>query len=179
MTPLLCTCAVVITLETQKCRKRAPLSVEFNFFIICDRPSPRMPHTLAEIFTHAQLLDFKNHNSWAGRGQRARRSSSHVLSEPGTIAAASAVASYGRNYWQRILESCSSSSSLQRGWSLVGRATVPRVLYGIGLRMSVRRRTILSQSLRAPARVALTIHTFRSVDRTAGRRFVREEVRIW
>ena len=37
MTPLLCTCAVVITLETQKCRKRAPRSVEFNFFINYDR----------------------------------------------------------------------------------------------------------------------------------------------
>ena len=34
MTPLLCACAVVITLETQKCRKRAPRSVEFNFFLI-------------------------------------------------------------------------------------------------------------------------------------------------
>ena len=33
MTPLWCACAVVITLETQKCRKRAPRSVEFNFFI--------------------------------------------------------------------------------------------------------------------------------------------------
>ena len=39
MTPLLCACAVVITLEleTQKCRKRAPRFVEFNFFINCDR----------------------------------------------------------------------------------------------------------------------------------------------
>ena len=37
MTPLLCACAVVITLETQKCRKRAPRSVEFNFFINFDR----------------------------------------------------------------------------------------------------------------------------------------------
>ena len=36
MTPLLCACAVVITLETQKCRKRAPRSVEFNFFTNCD-----------------------------------------------------------------------------------------------------------------------------------------------
>ena len=36
MTPLLCACAVVITWETQKCRKRAPRSVEFNFFINCD-----------------------------------------------------------------------------------------------------------------------------------------------
>ena len=37
MTPLLCACAMVITLETQKCRKRAPHSVEFNFFNIWDR----------------------------------------------------------------------------------------------------------------------------------------------
>ena len=37
MTPLLCEYAVVITLETQKCRKRAPRSVEFNFFINCNR----------------------------------------------------------------------------------------------------------------------------------------------
>ena len=37
MTPLLCACAVVITLETQKYRKRAPRSVEFNFFNNCDR----------------------------------------------------------------------------------------------------------------------------------------------
>ena len=36
MTPLLCACVVVITLETQKCRKRAPRSVEFNFLINCD-----------------------------------------------------------------------------------------------------------------------------------------------
>ena len=36
MTPLLCACAVVITLETQKCRKRAPRSVEFNLFNNCD-----------------------------------------------------------------------------------------------------------------------------------------------
>ena len=37
MTPLLCACAVVITLETQKCRKRGSRSVEFDFFINCDR----------------------------------------------------------------------------------------------------------------------------------------------
>ena len=37
MTPLLCACAVVITLETQKYGKRAPHSVEFNFFINCDK----------------------------------------------------------------------------------------------------------------------------------------------
>ena len=36
MKPLLCACAVVITLKTQKCRKRAPRSVKFNVFINCD-----------------------------------------------------------------------------------------------------------------------------------------------
>ena len=30
----LCACAVVITLGTQKCRKRAPRWVEFNFLLI-------------------------------------------------------------------------------------------------------------------------------------------------
>ena len=56
-------------------------------------------------------------------------------------------------------------------WPLAARATVPRGLYGIGLCMSLRWRTILSKSLRAPAPVDLTIHTFRTIDRTAGRRF--------
>ena len=56
-------------------------------------------------------------------------------------------------------------------WPLAGRATVPRVLYGISLCMSLRRRTVLSKSLRAPAPVDLTFHTFRTVDRTAFRRF--------
>ena len=56
-------------------------------------------------------------------------------------------------------------------WPLAGRATVPRVLYGISLCMSLCPRTILSKSLRAPTPVDLTIHTFRTVDRTAGRRF--------
>ena len=32
MTPVLCACAVVITLDTQKCRKKAPLFVEFSFY---------------------------------------------------------------------------------------------------------------------------------------------------
>ena len=59
----------------------------------------------------------------------------------------------------------------QQKWPLAGRATVPGVLYGIGHWMSLRRRTILSKKLRAPAPVELTIHTFRTVDRTGGRRF--------
>ena len=63
--------------------------------------------------------------SWAGRGQAsvldARRSTrAQWARDP--ISAASAVANCGWNYcwwinWQRRLESWSSSSSLQRGWS--------------------------------------------------------------
>ena len=145
--------------------------------------SPRMPHTLGEIFAHAQSLDFKNRNSWAGPGAASVPVDQHVRSGPETASAASAVANCGWNYcwwinWQRRLESWSSSSStlhykevgLQE-WPLAGRATIPRVLYGISLCMSLRRRTILSKCLRAPAPVDLTIHTFRTVDRTAGRRF--------
>ena len=54
-------------------------------------------------------------------------------------------------------------------WPLAGRATTPRVLYGISLCISLQQRTVLSKSLRAPAPGDLTIHTFRMVDRTAGR----------
>ena len=56
-------------------------------------------------------------------------------------------------------------------WPLAGRAIILHVLYGISLCMSLRRRTILSKSLRAPAPVDLTIHIFRTADRTAGCRF--------
>ena len=118
-----------------------------------------MPHTLAEIFTHAQLPDFKNRNSWAGRGQRARRSSRHVLSEPGhaqwpaLLQAAAETTGKEDSIAVRRVRHCK-EVGLQE-WPLAGRATVPRVLYGIGLRMSLRRRTILSKGLRAPARVAL------------------------
>ena len=49
-------------------------------------------------------------------------------------------------------------------WPLAGRATAQRVLYGIGPRMSLRQRMILSKSLPAPARVTLTIHIFRTVE---------------
>ena len=40
------------------------------------------PHMLAEIFTNAHLLDFKNRNSWAGRTERDRRSSRAQRARP-------------------------------------------------------------------------------------------------
>ena len=98
------------------------------------------------------------------------------------ISAASAVANCGWpwNYcwlinWQRRLESWSSSLSLQKGWSarMATRWSShhPACSIRISLCMSIRPRTFLSKSLQAPTPVDLTIHTFRTVDRTAGRRF--------
>ena len=46
------------------------------------KPSPRIHPTLGEIFTHAQLLDFKNRNSWAGSGTASVLVDLHVRSEP-------------------------------------------------------------------------------------------------
>ena len=129
-----------------------------------------MPHTLAEIFTHAKLLVFKNRNSWARHGQRARRSSRHVLSEPGhaqrpaLLQAAAETPGNSRkedSIAVRQVRHCK-EVGLQE-LPLAGRATVQRVLYGIGLRMFLRRRMILSESLRAPARVALRILFTRSL----------------
>ena len=55
MTLLLCACAVVITLETQNCRKRVPCSVEVNFLLIgIDR-------------------------NGGGGGERSRRSSAYMM----------------------------------------------------------------------------------------------------
>ena len=68
-------------------------------------------------------------------------------------------------------------------WPLAGRATIPRVLYGICLCMSLRQRTILSKSLRARSR--RPHHSHFSHGRQNRRssfcccRMVREEVRIW
>ena len=160
------------------------------FFWLCilsdDRPtgswntaSPRMPHTLGEIFTHAQLLDFKNRNSWAGPGAANVLVDQHAPSCAASwdlISAASAVANCGWNYcwwinWQRILESWSSSSSLLRGWSarMATRWWSHHPARGMSLHVSSS--ATLSKSLRTPAPVDLTIHTFRTVDGTAGRRF--------
>ena len=121
-----------------------------------------MPHTLAEIFTHACALTKFQKPQQLGRARTA--CSSIVTSRAqraGNNRSGQRCCKLRLKHWQRILESCSLSSSLQRGWSPVDRATVPRVLYGIGLRMSLRRRTILSQSLRVPARIALTIPSSR------------------
>ena len=150
-----------------------------------------MPHTLGEIFTHGQLLDSKPQQlSWAGRGQRAhaRRSPRAQRSRAETRDLSSQRCCKLRLHETTAacwwINCCTGKEDLKAGrrvrhykevglqeWPLAGRASIPRVLYGISLCMSLRRRTTLSKSLRAPAPVDVTIHTFRAVDRTAGRRF--------
>ena len=147
--------------------------------------SPRMPRTLSEIFKHVHLLDFK---TATGPGVDSGASSSIVTCAASQArsqrpvllqAAAETTACTGKEYLKAVRRVRHYKEVGLQEWPLAGRATVPRVLYGIGLRMSLRRRTILSKRLRALACVDLTIHTFCTVDRTAGRRFVREEVIIW
>ena len=170
--------------------------------------SPRMPHTLGEIFAHAQSLDFKNRNSWAGPGAASVLVDQHVRScrpetwsvavGPRPISAASAVANCGWNYcWWSSAGGATGKEDLKadrrvrhykevglQEWPLAGRATIPRVLYGFSLCMSLRRRTILSKSLRAP-RSRRPHHSHFSHGRQNRRpsfcrcRTVREEVRIW
>ena len=86
-------------------------------------------------------------------------------------------------YWQRRRESCSSSSSLQRGWSarMATRWSSHRLACPIRYRY-VHVSSPANDSFRTfmggRSGFALTIHTFRTVDRTAGRRFGREKVII-
>ena len=63
-TPRLCACAVVITLETQKCQKREPRSVEFNFFINCDRRKRFFAKICLTDKGHVCLKLFQNKTSW-------------------------------------------------------------------------------------------------------------------
>ena len=58
-TPLLCACAVVITLETQLCRKRAPRSIKFNFLLIAiDRNGFRRMKELGRADLQNVVSDF-------------------------------------------------------------------------------------------------------------------------
>ena len=143
-----------------------------------------MPHTLGEIFTHAQLLDFKNRNSWAGPGAASVLVDHHVRSQPRLdlssqrccklrlkllLHAGGSTGKEDLKADRAIVEFVTTKRLVcKNGHSLV---EPPSRVFGISLCMSLRRRTTLSKSLRAPAPVDLTIHTFRTVDRTAGRRF--------
>ena len=60
----LCACAVVITLETQKCRKRAPRSVVFNFFINCDRHKRFSQNKRRRADLQNTASDFSDRSCW-------------------------------------------------------------------------------------------------------------------
>ena len=87
----------------------------------------------------------------------------HVRSEPSPISVASAVASAsaettagtGKEDLKAVRPVRQYKEVGLQEWLLVGRATVPHVLYSISLRMSLRQRMIHSKRLRAPARVDL------------------------
>ena len=122
--------------------------------------------------------------SWAGRGQRARCSSINTCAVGPRPDLSSQRCCKLR--LKLLLVDSTGKEDLKadrrvrhykevglQEWPLAGRATIPRVLYGISLCMSLRRRTILSKSLRAPARSRRPHHSHFShaVDGTAGRRF--------
>ena len=101
-------------------------------------PSPRQPRTLAEMFTHAHLLDFKSRNSCANSGLVTCAARQALLT-------ASAVASCCSN-WQRrrLFVKCvtitAKKSVCKNGHSLVD---PPSRVFRIGLRMSLCRRSFL------------------------------------
>ena len=97
--------------------------------------------------------------SWAGRGYRARRSTraqrAETRSQQSALLQTAAETTAGGSTGKEDLKADRrvrhyKEVGLQE-WPLAGRATIPRVLYGISLCMCLRRRTILSKGLRAPA----------------------------
>ena len=141
----------------------------------CGSASPRMPHTLGEIFHACAITRFQKpqHLGYVDRQvtcavSRARSQRLALLQASAETTASGSSGKEDLKADRRVRHY--KEVGLQE-WPLAGRATVAGVLLGIGLYMSVRRRTILSKSLWAPAPVELTIHTFRTVDRTAGRCF--------
>ena len=115
--------------------------------------SPRMGHTLGEIFTHAQSLNFKNRNSWAGRKNSVlvdhpcaagSRASPCPISAGCCMQAAAETTACGSTGKEDLKADRPVRHYKGAGlpeWPLAGRATVPRGLYGISLCMSLRRRT--------------------------------------
>ena len=148
--------------------------------------SLRMPHTLAEIFTRAHLLDFKNRNSSVGHA-----GAEGVLDDARTSHAQRAGPYLsGRRCCKLRLKLLAKKKAVCRvrhykeaglqKWPHAGRATVPRVLYGIGLRMSLHRRTVLCDGrLLASPFTLFAGRYLHSRQNCIGCLFVREEVKIW
>ena len=110
-----------------------------------------MPHTLAKIFTHAHLVDFKTETAGPGADSVLVTSRGH-RAEPDLS---------GRRCCKLRLKLLAKKKAVRRvchckevglqEWPLAGRASIPRVLYGIGLHMSLRRRTIYRRPLASPS----------------------------
>ena len=106
-------------------------------------PSPRMPHTLGEIFAHAHSLDFKNRNSWAGpvAASASVLVDQHVRSGPETAtrsqqpallqtaAETTAGGSTGKEDLKADRRVRHYKEVRLQEWPLAGRATIPRVVY--------------------------------------------------
>ena len=127
-------------------------------------PPPRKPgHTL--ICRNFQAWAFTRFQKPQQLGRARIACSCHVRQRAGPAllqAAAETTGIWGRK--KAVRRVCHCKEVCLQEWPLAGRATVPRVLYSIGPRMSLRQRTILSKSLPAPACVSLTTHTFRTVE---------------
>ena len=105
--------------------------------------SPRMGHTLGEIFTHAQSLNLKNRNSWAGRARRSPRALQRA--EPALARSQRAVVACKLRL--KLLLADQPAKKADRRvrhykevglpeWPLAGRATVPRGLLYRSLHVS-------------------------------------------
>ena len=162
-----------VTCSDAKLKRKHISSLFFHLDSNCFLLSWSHTHTHAHTHTHTHTYACGNFHACAftrfqkpqqlGRAQIA--CSCHVRQRAGPAllqAEAETTGIWGRKKAVRRVRHCKKVGLEE--WQLAGRATVPRVLYGIGPRMSLRQRTILSKSLPVPARVALTIHTFRTVE---------------
>ena len=138
-------------------------------------PSPRMGHTLGEIFTHAQSLNLKNRNSWAGCARRSPRALQRA--EPAPARSQRAVVACKLRLKLLLADQpaifffffCKEDLKADRRvrhykevglpeWPLAGRATVPRGLWYRSLHVSSSER-FFQKVYGRPAPVDLTIHT--------------------
>ena len=153
------------------------------------KTSPRMGHTLGEIFTHAQSLNLKNRNSWAGRARRSPRALQRA--EPARSQRAVVACKLrlkllladqpAKKTWKLIVEFVTTKRLVcQNGHSLVEPPS--RVVYGIGLCMSLRRNDSFKKFTGARSRGSHHSHFSHGWQNRRSSfcrsRTVREEVRI-
>ena len=133
-------------------------------------------------FHACAITKFENRNSWAGRARRSPRALQRA--EPAPARSQRAVVACKLRLKLLLYASGSTGKEDLKAdrrvrhykevglpeWPLAGRAIVPRGLWYRSLYVSSSERFFQNVYGR-PAPVDLTIHTFRKVDRTTGRRF--------